>query len=303
MENYLVTRNKELRVSTEACKYFDTIISKYNNKIQTDTEVSNEDLLHYLRMGLNRIGHSIDKLGDVFFHFANRNTEDVNIYLRDLEESKKTIENVLRRDEEAFAYIQDMDCPYIEGVKVPLKELCDKLAKLNVNMDARMEEAMNFIQRMAIMFATSNEFRSSDKPLREAEFPKCQKLEKDFKDFFNDVMDVNQRTDHFLVKNIVKSSKEVKDCIEILSKANNFTALKHIRKIQEMNKDIADKITMFSEDIRESGAKLSSNRLKYLTSVIECGASIVSYYGGMVTLIQDAAKTIHSLSLIYKASK
>lgn len=295
----------------ENFKYSDFLLEKEQNitlskKFLTATEScqsSNEAVMDFIYSAFSKIGEFLTGFRELFFIFSNRNFQDVNVYIRDVENYKSKLNSILSKKPNIYAYLQNTDVPYIEGCTVDILTLTSNLLKANQSLDGKLEESLVYLDKIISLSLGNAEWQESNKLVRDKEFADMVKLNNDLETFFKNTMSINKNKDMSLLKNIIPNINSLKLAADNISDCKNYAGLKHVRKFNDEASNIKNKIDIFIDQIKSKELVISGVKLKYLADVLDISAKILTNYSGITGLTIEAAKTYVSIVKIMEDYK
>lgn len=252
---------------------------------------SNESLIDFIYGAFSKIVDFLTGFRELFFSFSNRNFQDINIYIRDVEKNKTKLNSLLTKKPTIYAALQDKEVPYIEGCNTDLLTLSAKLLKINQSLDGTLETVLNYLDKIVSLSMGNKEWQESNKLVNDKEFVIIAKLNKELDTFFKETMDINKNNDTSILRNIIPNVNSLKLSADNITQCDKYAGLKHIRRFNDEATNIKNKIDILIDQIKDKELTISSVKLKYLAEVLGMSANILTNYSGITSLTIEAAKT------------
>lgn len=237
----------------------------------------------------------LERIGDFFYEFSEKNNEVVNIYVKDIKDQTKKLESLYKKDNTIYVVHREDEVPYIEGCKKDLLTLSQDLLKLNQSLDKRVSKMFDYVDKVLSLTISNKEYQTSKKPIHDPEFIDMNKLNKELQEFFQSTMDMNFRKDNRTLGDVIPNFKSLQTAVDNIVKTSSYTTLKDLRKFNEDTQDIKNKVDHLLLVLEDGVTVIETSRLKHLNSVLEVSGSISTYISGLTTLFIDCCKTLSSI--------
>lgn len=252
-------------------------------------------VVHTVHSGLQAYKGIMERIGDFFYEFSEKNNEVVNIYVKDIKDQTKKLESLYKKDNTIYVVHREDEVPYIEGCKKDLLTLSHDLLKLNQSLDKRVSKMFDYVDKVLSLTMSNKEYQTSKKPIHDPEFIDMNKLNKELQEFFQSTMDMNFRKDNRTLGEIIPNFKSLQTTVDNIVKTSSYTTLKDLRKFNEDTQDIKSKVDHLLLVLEDGVTVIETSRLKHLNNVLEVSGSISTYISGLTTLFIDCCKTLSSI--------
>lgn len=252
-------------------------------------------IIHGIHSGLQTYKSIMERIGNFFYEFSEKNNEVINIYVKDIKDQTKKLDQLYKKDNTIYVGHREEEVPYIEGCKKDLLTLSQDLLKLNQSLDKKVGKMFDYVDKVISLTMSNKEYQTSKKPIHDQEFIDMNKLNKELQEFFQSTMDNNFRKDTRTLGEVIPNFKSLQTAVDNIVKTSSYTTLKDLRKFNEDTQDIKNKVDHLLLVLEDGETVIETSRLKHLNSVLEVSGSISTYVSGLITLFIDCCKTVSSI--------
>lgn len=279
----------------------DDLRSLYYKVDSLPVHSSNEDIADYILSIITTIDRWLGSISKVFHSFANRNSKDVHIYIRDLDKVKEKVTKIVNNRPEMYAVMQDKEIAYIKSCKIPLLPLTEKLAKVNSTLMQDINFLFEFVEDVVQSLSSDPSFFGSNRPIRDKRLDRLKDIEDSYTKLIRDIIDPNDLKDTKLFSEIVPNINSIYKSIDNIKSCTRYVSLQDYRKIESRTEDIVRNIEDFVSVAQDKENQYSREAIKFGVGVIRTSGSVISLFAGISDLIIESCKAIYSIGQYMEA--